>query len=136
VARESDSPGPPAEPNLARRRFLFRDQLLTTGHEQFGEIAVAPQRAAADRYPGDAALADLLAELRAGNAEFHQIWATNPVRAPGPPDQDEDAPRTRPASDQLRYPHCPDDDQQVVFMTADRDTQTARAQRHLAAQAA
>jgi transcriptional regulator with XRE-family HTH domain len=125
-----------AQPNLARRRFLFRDQVLTTGHEEFGEIAVARLRAAADRYPRDAALAALLAELRAGSAEFNEIWATNPVRAPGHRTKS----MTHPELGRLRI-NCdiltvPDDDQQVVFMTADPDTPTARALRHLATQVA
>lgn len=124
------------EPNLARRRFVFRDEVLTTGHEEFGEIAVARLRAAADRYPRDAALAALLAELRAGSAEFNEIWATNPVRAPGHRTKI----MTHPELGRLRI-NCdiltvPDDDQQVVFMTADPDTPTARALRHLAAQVA
>jgi transcriptional regulator with XRE-family HTH domain len=123
-----------AQPNLARRRFLFRDQVLTTGHEEFGEIAVARLRAAADRYPHDAALAALLAELRSGSSEFNEIWATNPVRAPGHRTKT----MTHPELGRLRI-NCdiltvPDDDQQVVFMTADPDTPTARALRHLATQ--
>ncbi|HEY2696678.1 MAG TPA: helix-turn-helix transcriptional regulator [Pseudonocardiaceae bacterium] len=117
--------------NLARRRFLCRDEVLTTGHEEFGEIAVARLRAAADRYPRDAELAGLLADLRT-STEFTGIWATNPVRAPGH--------RTKtmfhPELGRLRI-NCdvltvPDDDQQVVFMTADPGTATARALRHLA----
>lgn len=123
-------------PNLARRRFLFRDEVLTTGHEEFGEIAVARLRAAADRYPRDAGLSALLAELRTGSAEFDEIWATNPVRAPGHRTKT----MTHPELGRLRI-NCdilqvPDDDQQVVFMTADPDTPTARALRHLAAQVA
>jgi transcriptional regulator with XRE-family HTH domain len=125
-----------AQPNLARRRFLFRDQVLTTGHEEFGEIAVARLRASADRYPRDAALTALLAELRAGSTEFSEIWATNPVRAPGHRTKT----MTHPELGRLRL-NCdiltvPDDDQQVVFMTADPDTPTACALRHLAAQVA
>jgi transcriptional regulator with XRE-family HTH domain len=124
------------QPNLARRRFLFREQVLTTGHEEFAEIATSRLRAAADRYPGDASLAALLAELRAGSEEFRFIWATNPVRAPGH--------RTKtmihPELGRLRI-NCdvltvPDDDQQVVFMTADPGTPTERALRHLTARAA
>jgi transcriptional regulator with XRE-family HTH domain len=123
-----------AQPNLARRRFLFRDQVLTTGHEEFGEIAVARLQAAADRYPRDAALAAQLAELRAASAEFNEIWATNPVCAPGHRTKT----MTHPELGRLRI-NCdiltvPDDDQQVVFMTADPDTPTARALRHLATQ--
>jgi hypothetical protein len=126
----------PVQPNLARRRFLFRDQVLTTGHEEFGEIAVARLRAAADRYPHDAALAALLAELRAGSSEFGEIWAGNPVRAPGHRTKTmmhPDLGRLRINCDILTVP---EDDQQVVFMTADPGTPTARALHHLAAQVA
>jgi transcriptional regulator with XRE-family HTH domain len=124
------------QPNLARRRFLFRDEVLTTGHEEFGEIAVARLRAAADRYPHDSGLAALLAELRAGSAEFNSIWATNPVRAPGHRTKT----MTHPELGRLRI-DCdiltvPEDDQQIVFMTADPDTTTAGALRLLAARAA
>lgn len=122
--------------NLARRRFLRRDEVLTTGHEDFAEIAVARLRAAADRYPRDEALARLLAELRAGSEEFTSVWETNPVRTPGH--------RTKvmshPGAGRLRI-NCdvltvPDDDQQVVFMTADPGSPSARALRWLAATAA
>jgi hypothetical protein len=125
-----------AHPNLARRRFLFRDQVLCTGHEEFGEIAVARLRAAADRYPHDAALASLLAELRAGSAEFGQIWATNPVCAPGHRTKTITHPELGPLRINCDILTVPDDDQQVVFMTADPGTPTARALRHLGAQAA
>jgi transcriptional regulator with XRE-family HTH domain len=117
--------------NLARRRFLFRDEVLTTGHEEFGEIAVARLRAAAARYPRDDRLAALVAELSAGSEEFTQIWATNPVRAPGHRTKT----MTHPALGPLRV-NCdvltvPEDDQQVVFITADPGSASARALRHL-----
>lgn len=125
-----------ARPNLARRRFLARDEVVTTGQEEFGEVAVARLRAAADRYPRDAALTALLDELRAGSAEFNAIWATNPVRVPGHRTKS----LTHPELGRLRI-NCdvltiPDDDQQVVFMTADPGTPTDRALRHLTAQVA
>ena len=119
------------QPNLARRRFLHRDEILTTGHEEFGEIAVARLRAAADRYPHDPALSALLAELRAGSPEFCETWGARPVRTPGH--------RTKflahPEAGTLRV-NCDvltiaDDDQQVVFMTADPGSPSARAFRHL-----
>jgi transcriptional regulator with XRE-family HTH domain len=121
------------QPNLARRRFLQRDEVLTTGHEEFGEIAVARLRAAADRYPGDAALAALLAELRAGSPEFCQTWDANPVRVPGHRTKS----MTHPEAGVLRI-NCDvltiaEDDQQVVFMTADPGSGSARALHHLAA---
>lgn len=59
-----------SRPNLARRRFLLREQVLTTGHEDFAEIAVSRLRTAADRYPHDESLSDLLTDLTAGSPEF------------------------------------------------------------------
>jgi transcriptional regulator with XRE-family HTH domain len=120
-------------PNLARRRFLRREEILTSGHEDFAEIAVARLRAAADRYPRDHGLAALLAELHAGSKEFTEIWDTHPVRVPGH--------RTKtmlhPQAGPLRV-HCdvltiPDDDQQVVFITADPGSPSAKGFRQLAA---
>jgi len=119
-------------PNLARRRFLRRDEILTTGHEDFGEIAVARLRAAADRYPGDHGLAALLAELRTGSEEFTEIWDTHPVRLPGHRTKTMSHPRAG-----LLRVHCdvltvPEDDQQVVFITADPGSPSARGLRWLA----
>lgn len=119
-------------PNLARRRFLKREEVLTSGHEDFAEIAVARLRAAADRYPRDHGLAALLVELRAGSGEFSEIWDTHPVRVPGH--------RTKtmwhPQAGPLRV-HCdvltvPEDDQQVVFITADPGSPSARSLRRMA----
>jgi transcriptional regulator with XRE-family HTH domain len=120
-------------PNLARRRFLRREEVLTSGHEDFAEIAVARLRAAADRYPRDHGLAALLAELRAGSDEFTEIWDTHPVRVPGHRTKTMSHPQAGP----LRV-HCdvltvPDDDQQVVFITADPGSPSARTFRRLAA---
>lgn len=119
-------------PNLARRRFLRREEVLTTGHEDFGEIAVARLRAAADRYPDDPGLAALLAELRAGSTEFNETWATNPVRAPGHRTKTMHHPELGPLRINCDILTIPDDDQQVVFITADPDTPSARALHHLA----
>ncbi|HUN38627.1 MAG TPA: helix-turn-helix transcriptional regulator [Trebonia sp.] len=121
----------PDRPNLARRRFLGREEVLTTGHEDFAEIAVARLRAAADRYPRDHRLATLVAELRAGSEEFAGIWETHPVRVPGH--------RTKTMVHQQVGPlrvHCDvltiaDDDQQVVFITADPGSPSARGLRRL-----
>ena len=121
------------KPNLARRRFVQREEILTSGHEEFGEIAVARLRAAADRYPRDHGLAALLAELRAASEEFAEIWETHPVRVPGHRTKTMSHPQAGP----LRV-HCdvltvPDDDQQVVFITADPGSPSARSLRQLAA---
>lgn len=119
--------------NFARRRFLDRDDTLIRGHEEFGAYAVARLRAAADRYPGDAGLATLIAELTAGSAEFRGLWADNPVRAPGHRTKTithSELGRLQVNCDVLTIP---EDDQQVVFITADPDTASDGALRRLAA---
>ena len=120
-------------PNLARRRFLDPGLARTAEREDFGELAVARLRAAADRYPRDRGLSSLLAELRAGSEEFTAIWDTNPVRVPGHRVKT----MVHPEIGSLRV-NCdvltvPDDDQQVVFVTADPGSPAERALRHLAA---
>lgn len=119
-------------PNLARRRFLHREEVLTSGHEEFAEYAVARLRAATDRYPGDPGLTALVAELAAGSEEFAEVWAANPVRAPGHRVKTMTHPRLGALRINCDVLTVPEDDQQVVFMTAEPGTPTARALRTLA----
>jgi transcriptional regulator with XRE-family HTH domain len=123
------------EPNLARRRFLglgngYRE---SSSAAEFGEIAVARLRGAAARYPRDPALAGLLAELRATSPEFGAIWDTNPVREPGHRVKTLDHPELGPVRINCDVLAVPDDDQQVVFITADPGSPAERALRSLAA---
>ena len=118
-------------PNLARRRFLDRAPFSATDAEEFGAIAVARLRAAADRYPDDARLAGLLADLRAGSEEFAAIWDTNPVREAGHRTKRVDHPAAGPLRLNCDVLAVPDDDQQVVFITADPGSRSARALRAL-----
>ena len=120
-----------AERNLARRRFLHDGPLNSSGAEEFGYIAAARLRAAADRYPGDERLAGLLSELRAGSPEFNEVWASNPVRTPGHRSKTVDHPRLGPLRVNCDILAVPDDDQQVVFITADPGSRSARALREL-----
>ncbi|HET6501852.1 MAG TPA: helix-turn-helix transcriptional regulator [Amycolatopsis sp.] len=119
------------EPNLARRRFLRPDAAMTSGAEEFGHIAVARLRSAAARYPRDDRLARLLAELRAGSREFAEIWDTDPVRAPGHRVKTLTHPELGPIRVNCDVLTIAEDDQQVVFITADPGTPAARALRHL-----
>jgi hypothetical protein len=112
---------------------LHRDEVLTSGHEDFGEIAVSRLRAAAARYPHDAGLASLLADLRAGSEEFAVIWDTYPVRVPGHRTKSMLHPEVGRLQVSCDVLAVPDDDQQVVFITADPASRSARALRHLAA---
>jgi transcriptional regulator with XRE-family HTH domain len=123
------------EPNLARRRFLEPGWSRSSGGEEFSHIVVARLRGAADRYPRDGRLARLLAELRAGSEEFVQVWDTNPVRAPGHRSKTFTHPEVGVVRVNCDVLAVPDDDQQVVFMTADPATSSARALRHLLRQA-
>jgi transcriptional regulator with XRE-family HTH domain len=121
------------QPNLARRRFLHVGGYESSSAEEFGHIAVARLRAAADRYPRDEPIARLLAQLRANSTEFSEIWSTNPVRAPGHRTKTIAHPQLGPLRLNCDVLTIPDDDQQVVFITADPGTPTARALRHLRA---
>ncbi|WP_345637925.1 helix-turn-helix transcriptional regulator [Rugosimonospora acidiphila] len=126
------------EPNLARRRFLGALGDGNSGYDEnssageFGEIVVARLRAAVARYPGDEPLTRLLAQLRAGSDEFTAIWDTNPVRAPGHRVKTITNPRLGPVRVNCDVLTIPEDDQQVVFVTADPGSPSARALRGLA----
>jgi transcriptional regulator with XRE-family HTH domain len=122
-----------APTNLARRRFLGEAPLVSSASEEFGAIAVARLRAAAVRYPRDERLGALLADLRAGSAEFRAIWATDPVRTPGHRTKSIEHPTAGRLHLNCDVLAVPDDDQQVVFITADPGTRSARAIRALAA---
>ncbi|MFI8849263.1 helix-turn-helix transcriptional regulator [Streptomyces sp. 891-h] len=119
--------------NPARRRFLGEGRWSESSDtEEFGHIVVARLRRAADRYPHDRQLAALLAELHAGSEEFRQLWETRPVHAPGHRTKTLD----HPTAGSLRL-NCdvllvPEDDQEVVLITADPGSPSARSLRMLA----
>ncbi|GAA2604758.1 helix-turn-helix transcriptional regulator [Paractinoplanes durhamensis] len=121
------------QPNLARRRFLGGPGHRSSGAEEFGAVAVARLRAAAVRYPRDAALAALLGELRAGSEEFVALWDTNPVRSPGHRRKTVDHPLLGALAVNCDVLSVPDDDQEVVFVTADAGSPAARGLRELQA---
>lgn len=121
-----------ALPNLARRRFLRLGGYETSGTEEFGRIAVARLRRAADRYPRDERLAALLAELRCGSPEFTDLWDADPVHAAGHRVKTVTHPVVGPLRVNCDVLAVPDDDQQVVFITADPGSAAARALRRLA----
>ena len=116
-----------AEPNLARRRFLRPDSHRSSGAEEFALIAAARLRGSADRYPHDERLARLLADLRAGSDEFVDAWAANPVIAPGHRVKTVEHPQVGPLRINCDVLTVPDEDQQVVFITADPGSAAERA---------
>jgi transcriptional regulator with XRE-family HTH domain len=115
------------EPNLARRRFLRTGRYESSSSEAFAPIVAGRLRASAARYPRDEQLAQLLAELRAGSEEFVAAWDANPVRAPGHRVKTMTHPEVGPLRVNCDVLAVPDDDQQVVFITADPGTSSARA---------
>jgi len=119
------SPGPAR--NLARRRFLTGVPLASDGAVEFGAIVVSRLRASAVRYPRDERLAVLIAELRAGSPEFAELWAADPVRAPGHRRKTVDHPVLGELDLNCDVLAVPDDDQQVVFITADPGSRSERA---------
>lgn len=119
------------QPNLARRLFLD-GRHWSGGGDGFAEVAVARLRAAATRYPGDPDLARLLADLRAGSSFFAELWAAEPTRLPGHRTKTVDHPvagRFQVTCDVLLVP---EDDQQVVLITAAPGSRDERALRALA----
>ena len=120
------------QPNLARRRFLDNAH-WSSASDEFAEVAVSRLRAAVARYPDDARLAALVAELHAGSAEFSQVWQGNPVRAAGHRTKTTDHAEVGKLFLNCDVLTVPDDDQQVVFVTADPGSPSERALRRLAA---
>ncbi|WP_329446193.1 helix-turn-helix transcriptional regulator [Streptomyces canus] len=123
--------------NLARRRFLGQGRTYeSSSAEESGHIAVARLRRAADRYPHDPQLAALLAELHHGSEEFRQIWQAHPVHAPGHRTKTLDHPEAGALRLNCDVLLVPEDDQEVVLMTADPGSPAVRALRRLARQPA
>ena len=122
--------------NLARRRFLGQGRMYeSSSAEEFGHIVVARLRRAADRYPHDPQVTALLAELHAGSEEFRQIWQTRPVHAPGHRTKTLDHPEAGTLRLNCDVLLVPEDDQEVVLITADPGSPAVRALHRLARQA-
>jgi transcriptional regulator with XRE-family HTH domain len=81
---EDFGPLTPRDRNLARREFLGRaedDHPLygISDTVEFRHHVVSDLRATAARYPADPAVAELIADLRAGSAEFDRLWKRHDV---------------------------------------------------------
>ncbi|MDH6604970.1 transcriptional regulator with XRE-family HTH domain [Streptomyces sp. SAI-208] len=119
--------------NLARRRFLGQGRMCeSSSAEEFGHIVVARLRRAADRYPHDPQLTALLTELHTGSEEFRQIWQTRPVHAPGHRTKILDHPEAGSLRLNCDVLLVPEDDQEVVLITADPGSPAARTLHSLA----
>ncbi|MGN6607734.1 MAG: helix-turn-helix transcriptional regulator [Jatrophihabitans sp.] len=119
------------EPNLARRYFLT-GRHWSEHADGFAEVAVGRLRAAATRYPADDDLGRLLHQLHECSDAFRTLWAEEPTHLPGHRVKTVDHPsagRMRLSCDVLLVP---EDDQQVVLITAEPGSRDERALASLA----
>lgn len=95
---------------------------------------MARLRGAVDRYHDDARLQSLVAELRAGSHDFVRIWDTDPVRTPGHRTKTTEHPDVGTLQLDCDVLMVPEDDQQVVLITARAGSTSAQALHRLAAE--
>ncbi|MGJ7905025.1 helix-turn-helix transcriptional regulator [Actinopolyspora sp. H202] len=115
------------EPNLARRHFLNCEPREISGGEEFELIAVSRLRGSLARYPLDESLAALVSELRTESRNFERVWRTAPVRVPSHRRKTITHPRVGPLRLNCDVVPLPEDDQQMVFVTADRGSSEEQA---------
>ncbi len=122
-----------ARPNQARNAVprAADGEFQRRGVRRHRGVPAAARRRPLSARPGTRPPAGRTARL--SSEEFREIWSTGPVHAPGHRTKTlthPEAGRLRVNCDVLTVPH---DDQQVVFVTADPGTPSARALRQLAA---
>ena len=127
----------PADRNLVRRYFLDPDprkyHFGMSPANAYGRYAASELRRAQARYPGDAAVEQLIAELRTRSPLFSRIWDTGEVINPRHMQK-----QMQHGTAGLLWIRCdslvvPEADQRVVLFTAKPRTRSARAIRALAA---
>ncbi|WP_106215383.1 helix-turn-helix transcriptional regulator [Kineococcus rhizosphaerae] len=131
----------PSERNLARRAFL-PEVAHRTGAEvadltEFRHHVVAQLRTAAVRYPADPLIRDLVAELRAGSADFDRLWGRHDVQAAPVITKTFRYPGVGPITVECDTLLLPDRDQQLVLYTAvpgSRDAESLELLRMLVAE--
>ncbi|WLW57679.1 helix-turn-helix transcriptional regulator [Streptomyces sp. YU58] len=109
--------------NLVRRAFLGphpggRRLYGVSDVEEFAHSSVQGLRAAYARYPDDAELTGLVAELQAGSEEFAELWAAHDVTARPVLCKTFDHPVVGPVAVNCDVLDIADRDQQVVIYTA------------------
>ncbi|WP_139182946.1 transcriptional regulator [Actinopolyspora xinjiangensis] len=115
------------EPNPIRRHFPGGEIRETSGGEEFAWIAVSRLRGSLARYPLDESLDALVSELRTESREFERAWHTALVRVPSHRRRTITHPRAGPLRLNCDVMPLPEDDQQLVFVTADRGSFEERA---------
>jgi transcriptional regulator with XRE-family HTH domain len=127
---------PRRDRNLVRRAFLGphpegRRLYGVSDGEEFAVSAVQELRAASARYPGDAELTGLVAELLDGSAEFARLWAAHDVTARPTLCKTFDHPVVGPVAVNCDVLDIADRDQRVVIYTAAPGSRSEEALRLL-----
>ncbi|MGW0422362.1 helix-turn-helix transcriptional regulator [Streptomyces sp. NPDC003015] len=109
--------------NLVRRAFLGpypegRRLYGVSDSEEFAVTSVQQLRAVSARYPDDAEVADLVAELLDGSEEFARLWAAHDVTARPTLCKTFDHPVVGPVAVNCDVLDIADRDQRVVIYTA------------------
>ncbi|MEU0027196.1 helix-turn-helix transcriptional regulator [Streptomyces sp. NPDC006335] len=127
---------PRRDRNLVRRAFLGphpegRRLYGVSDGEEFAVSAVQQLRAASARYPGDAELTGLVAELLDGSEEFARLWAAHDVTARPTLCKTFDHPVVGPVAVNCDVLDIADRDQRVVIYTAAPGSRSEEALRLL-----
>jgi transcriptional regulator with XRE-family HTH domain len=127
---------PRRDRNLVRRAFLGphpegRRLYGVSDGEEFAVSAVQELRAASARYPGDAELTGLVAELLDGSEEFARLWAAHDVTARPTLCKTFDHPVVGPVAVNCDVLDIADRDQRVVIYTAAPGSRSEEALRLL-----
>ncbi|MEZ0109341.1 hypothetical protein ABH920_003355 [Catenulispora sp. EB89] len=119
-----------ADRNVLRRIFLHPDQgrgtYGITDQEQFVLTTVSYLRMATTRYPDDADLRALIADLLAGSEVFRRLWTSLDIRVDHHARQVFQHPQVGPIELDYDILSIPDRDQQVVLFTAEPDSRAFR----------
>lgn len=112
-----------ADRNLLRRIFLNPDRdhaaYGITDHRRFMTSAVSYLRVGTSRYPDNAELRSLIAELLAGSKDFAELWNSQELRIDHHARQVVQHPQVGPIELDFDILTVPDRDQQVVLFTAE-----------------
>jgi len=134
---EDYSAVPPRDRNLARRAFLgprTRGPWLygVSDADAFRLDVVHRLRAAVGRYPADAGLRELVADLAAGSADFARLWGSHDVGGAPVLRKTFDHPVVGPVTVRCDALGVADADQTLVLYTADPGSSSEEALRLLA----
>jgi transcriptional regulator with XRE-family HTH domain len=121
---------PPPTRNIVWQRFLGDGGRVAQGPEEAERTAAegaASLRAVAARYPDDAGLRRLLAELRAGSPHFVHLWEQGRVAERRSDTKTVDHPELGPITLDCDVLILPDTDQRLVVYSADAGTPAGQA---------